>query len=108
MRVALSTYGSRGDVEPVAAIAVRLRELGAKVRVCAPPDEGFAQLLSGVGAPMVPVGDGPTPTYESLSAALETDPHPRDQRTSGRRGPRDPHQRSDGGREAAARSELMT
>ena len=56
MRVLLSTYGSRGDVEPVAALAVQLRELGAEVLVCAPPDEEFAELLAGVGVPMVPVG----------------------------------------------------
>ncbi|TCN39044.1 vancomycin aglycone glucosyltransferase [Kribbella orskensis] len=54
MRVLLSTYGSRGDVEPVVALAVQLRARGAEVRVCAPPD--FAELLAGVGVPMVPVG----------------------------------------------------
>ncbi|WP_307624024.1 glycosyltransferase [Streptomyces sp. V3I7] len=52
----LSTYGSRGDVEPLARLAVRLRELGAEVRVCAPPDEDFARRLAGVGVPLVPVG----------------------------------------------------
>ncbi|KPC60808.1 hypothetical protein ADL29_27520 [Streptomyces chattanoogensis] len=31
MRVVLSTYGSRGDVEPPAGLAVRLRGLGAEV-----------------------------------------------------------------------------
>ncbi|MGY1499420.1 glycosyltransferase [Streptomyces sp. QTS52] len=36
MRVLLSTYGSRGDVRPMAALAVALREIGAEVRVCAP------------------------------------------------------------------------
>ncbi|MEW1845170.1 glycosyltransferase [Nonomuraea angiospora] len=56
MRVVLSTYGSRGDVEPMAALAVRLRERGAEVRVCAPPDEEFAQRLAGVGVRLVPVG----------------------------------------------------
>ncbi|WP_336211912.1 glycosyltransferase [Nonomuraea sp. LPB2021202275-12-8] len=56
MRVLLSTYGSRGDVEPVVGLAMRLRELGAEVRVCAPPDEEFAELLAGVGVPLVPVG----------------------------------------------------
>ncbi|MDR8407963.1 glycosyltransferase [Nonomuraea sp. 3-1Str] len=56
MRVLLSTYGSRGDVEPVVGLAVRLRELGAEVRVCAPPDEEFAQRLAGVDVPLVPVG----------------------------------------------------
>jgi hypothetical protein len=30
-------------------LAVRLRALGAQVRVCAPPDEDFAQRLAGVG-----------------------------------------------------------
>ncbi len=56
MRVLLSTYGSRGDVEPLVGLAVRLRALGAEVRVCAPPDEDFAQRLAGVGVPLVPVG----------------------------------------------------
>src|SRR5687768_7793409 len=54
VRVLLSTYGSRGDVEPLLGLAVRLRELGAEVRVCAPPD--FAELLAGIGVEMVPVG----------------------------------------------------
>ena len=54
MRVLLSTYGSRGDVEPMVRPAVRLRALGAEVRVCALPD--FAELLARVGAPRVPVG----------------------------------------------------
>ncbi|NWF25580.1 glycosyltransferase family 1 protein [Streptomyces sp. PKU-EA00015] len=56
MRVVLSTYGSRGDVEPVVGLAVQLRELGAEVRVCAPPDEEFAELLAAVGVPLVPFG----------------------------------------------------
>lgn len=56
MRVLLSTYGSRGDVEPLAALAVRLRELGAEVRVCAPPDEEFAERLAVFGVQLVPVG----------------------------------------------------
>jgi vancomycin aglycone glucosyltransferase len=37
-------------------LAVRLRELGAEVRVCAPPDEEFVDLLAGVGVPLVPFG----------------------------------------------------
>jgi vancomycin aglycone glucosyltransferase len=56
MRVLLSTYGSRGDVEPMVALAVQLRALGVDVRVCAPPDEEFVELLAGVGVPMVPFG----------------------------------------------------
>jgi vancomycin aglycone glucosyltransferase len=53
MRVLLSAYGSRGCVEPVVGLAVRLRALGTQVRVCAPPD--FAELLARVGVPLVPV-----------------------------------------------------
>ncbi|MFI9826507.1 glycosyltransferase [Streptomyces sp. NPDC051913] len=54
MRVVLLTYGSRGDVEPMAGLAVALRELGAQVSVCAPPD--FEELLAGVGVPLVAIG----------------------------------------------------
>ncbi|MFJ4783933.1 glycosyltransferase [Streptomyces sp. NPDC088794] len=56
MRVLLSTYGTRGDVEPLVALAVRLQELGVEVRMCAPPDEEFAQRLAGLGMELVPVG----------------------------------------------------
>lgn len=55
MRVLLSTYDSRGGVEPLAALAVRLRELGAEAVVCAPPD--CAERLAEVGVPLVPVGE---------------------------------------------------
>ena len=54
MRVLLTTWGSRGDVEPLAGLAVALRELGAEARVCAPPD--CAERLAEVGVPLVPVG----------------------------------------------------
>jgi vancomycin aglycone glucosyltransferase len=74
MRVLLTTYGSRGDVEPLAGLALRLRELGAEVRVCAPPDKEFAELLAGVGVPLVPIGEpvrpimhGATPPPADLS-----------------------------------------
>lgn len=56
MRVLLSTYGTRGDVEPLVALSVRLRALGAEVRMCAPPDEEFARRLAGLGVQLVPVG----------------------------------------------------
>ena len=54
MRVLLSTIGSRGDVQPLVALAVQLRELGQEVRVCAPPD--FREWIEGLGIPFVPVG----------------------------------------------------
>jgi vancomycin aglycone glucosyltransferase len=40
----------------VVGLAVRLRELGAEVRVCAPPDQDFAELLARAGVAMVPTG----------------------------------------------------
>lgn len=47
MRVVLSTFGSRGDVEPVAALGLALVERGADVHVCAPPD--LAWVFEGTG-----------------------------------------------------------
>jgi vancomycin aglycone glucosyltransferase len=55
VRVLLSTYDSRGGIEPLAALGVKLRELGAEAVVCGPPD--CAKRLAEVGLPLVPVGD---------------------------------------------------
>lgn len=41
-------------MEPVVALAVRAKELGAQVRVCAPPD--WAQRLERFDVPLVPIG----------------------------------------------------
>jgi vancomycin aglycone glucosyltransferase len=54
MRVLLTTFGSRGDVQPVLALAVALRELGSDARVCAPPDEEFQGLFVAAGVPLLP------------------------------------------------------
>ncbi|MDX8517363.1 glycosyltransferase [Mesorhizobium dulcispinae] len=54
MRILLSTYGSRGDVEPVVALGERLQALGAEVRVSVPGDEEFAALCARAGVPLVP------------------------------------------------------
>ncbi len=67
MRVLLSAWGSRGDLEPLAALALRLRELGAEVRVCAPPDEEFAALFARVGVTVIPLG----PSTQSIAAGLK-------------------------------------
>lgn len=66
MRVLLSTYGSRGDVEPMAALAVKLQALGAEAVVSAPPDEEFAELLARVG---VPLASAFTPVRQWIEAA---------------------------------------
>ena len=43
MRVLLSTVGSRGDVQPMVALALHLRETGHDACLCAPP--GFEELI---------------------------------------------------------------
>ncbi|MEU4775396.1 glycosyltransferase [Micromonospora sp. NPDC023644] len=53
-RVLLSTLGSRGDVQPLVALAARLKALGLQVRLCAPPD--FARWVATFKIPFVPVG----------------------------------------------------
>ena len=36
---------------------MQLQALGAEVRLCAPPDEEFAERLAGFGVPLVPFGE---------------------------------------------------
>jgi vancomycin aglycone glucosyltransferase len=55
VRVLLSTYDSRGGIEPLVALGVRLQALGAEVLVCAPPD--CTERLAEVGVPLVPAGE---------------------------------------------------
>jgi vancomycin aglycone glucosyltransferase len=54
MRVLLSTYGSRGDVQPLVGLGLALQALGAEALVCAPPDAEFAELLDRAGVPLAP------------------------------------------------------
>jgi vancomycin aglycone glucosyltransferase len=54
MRILLSTFGSRGDVQPLLALAVALRTLGADARVCGPPDAEFLNLFATAGVPLLP------------------------------------------------------
>lgn len=54
MRVLLSTIGSRGDVQPLVALASELVALGEKVRLCVPPD--FQEWIEGLGMPVTPIG----------------------------------------------------
>jgi vancomycin aglycone glucosyltransferase len=54
MRVLLSTIGSRGDVQPLVALALELRRLDQDVRICAPPD--FREWVEGFRIPFFPIG----------------------------------------------------
>jgi vancomycin aglycone glucosyltransferase len=71
VRVLLSTYDSRGGVEPLVGLAVRLRALGAEVRVCAPPD--CAERLAEVGVPLVPVGQPVRPLVHGATPPSAAD-----------------------------------
>jgi vancomycin aglycone glucosyltransferase len=71
MRVLLSTYDSRGGIEPLAALAVQLRALGAAALVCGPPD--CADRLAEVGVPLVPAGDPVRPLVHGTRPPAETD-----------------------------------
>ncbi|GAB1820889.1 glycosyltransferase [Herbidospora sp. RD11066] len=63
MRVLLSTIGSRGDVQPLVALAVELRSLGQEPHLCVPPD--FRDWIEGLGLPVTPIG----PELRTLTAA---------------------------------------
>ena len=54
MRALLSAVGTRGDVQPIVALALKVRELGHEVRLCVPPN--FLQWVGGFGFEAVPVG----------------------------------------------------
>jgi vancomycin aglycone glucosyltransferase len=54
MRVLLSTIGSRGDVQPLVALALQVRALGQEVRLCVPPD--FRDWIESLGMAVTPIG----------------------------------------------------
>lgn len=54
MRVLLSTIGSRGDVQPLIALALALRAQSQHVRLCLPPD--FREWAEGLGFDVTPIG----------------------------------------------------
>jgi vancomycin aglycone glucosyltransferase len=68
MRILLSTYGSRGDVEPVVALAMHLKALGIDARVCAPADPEFKDLAARGGVPLAPAF---SPVREWVTEALQ-------------------------------------
>lgn len=71
MRVLLSTIGSRGDVQPLVALALQLKALGQEVRLCVPPD--FRDWIESLGMPVTSIGPELRSTGKaSPSAALPT------------------------------------
>ncbi|WP_284742571.1 glycosyltransferase [Amycolatopsis sp. RTGN1] len=76
MRVLLSTIGSRGEVQPVLALASELRALGQDVRLCVPPD--FRDWLEELGFDVVPIG----PELRGTASAHRDKPTPEQIRKS--------------------------
>ena len=72
MRVLLSTIGSRGDVQPLVALALQLKEFGEEARVCAPPD--FRDWVEDLGIPFVPLGPEVRSTAKAGSSLLPAQP----------------------------------
>ncbi len=54
MRVLLSTFGSRGDVEPMIALAAALQSLGAEAIVSSPPDAEFTDIATRANVRLTP------------------------------------------------------
>lgn len=54
MKVLLSSIGSRGDVQPMLALALELRAQGHAARFCAPPN--FRSWIEAFGFEFVPIG----------------------------------------------------
>jgi len=63
MRALLSTIGSRGDVQPLLALAVQLRTLGHAAHLCVPPD--FREWIEELGFTVTTIG----PELRKLTAA---------------------------------------
>jgi vancomycin aglycone glucosyltransferase len=66
MRALLSTIGSRGDVQPLVALAIELRAHDVDVRLCVPPD--FRQWIEGLGFAVTTIG----PELRTLTAPAPT------------------------------------
>lgn len=78
MRVLLSTIGSRGDVQPLVALALQLKALGQEVRLCVPPD--FRDWIEGMGIPLTPIGPEVRKFAVSTPAVPPVKPSPEQQR----------------------------
>ncbi|HEY9621500.1 MAG TPA: glycosyltransferase [Crinalium sp.] len=77
MRILLSTIGSRGDVQPLVAIALALQALDHEVRLCVPPD--FCDWIESLGMFVIPIGSELRSTGKANPAAARPTPEQRRQ-----------------------------
>jgi len=81
MRALLSTIGSRGDVQPLVALALELKVLGEDVRMCVPPD--FREWVEGLGVSVTPIGPELRKTGKMNPASAPPTPEQRRQMIEG-------------------------
>src|SRR5262245_36040350 len=74
MRALLPTIGSRGDVQPLVALALQLKALGQEVRLCAPPD--FRDWIESFGLTVTPIGPEVRRFAASGTSATAAPPSP--------------------------------
>ncbi|MDX2642177.1 glycosyltransferase [Streptomyces sp. PA03-1a] len=70
MRFLLSTIGTRGEVQPLVALAVELKAMGHEAVVCAPPD--FREWAGSLGITYVPVGPALRGTAKQSAGTIPT------------------------------------
>jgi vancomycin aglycone glucosyltransferase len=66
MKIAIVIYGTRGDVQPMLALALALKKRGHEVVLCAPPEN--AELVQGRDCPFVPVGSSVKEHFQGRSS----------------------------------------
>ncbi|UQA60540.1 glycosyltransferase [Polyangium aurulentum] len=66
MRVLLTGVGTRGDVQPVVALAAEMRRRGHDVKLCVPPN--FIDWVSGMGFTATPIGIAMRPPSGAAAA----------------------------------------
>jgi len=81
MRILLSTIGSRGDVQPLVALAAELEALGEDVHLCVPPD--FRAWIEDLGFAVTPIGPEVRSTGKASPSASRITPEQRRQMIEG-------------------------
>ena len=71
MHIALLTYGTRGDVQPLIALGLGLQRRGHSVNLAAPA--AYAALVRSYGLACTPLAGDPGPLAQDLVARLEED-----------------------------------
>ena len=67
MRIVLTTFGSRGDVQPMLALSLALKSKGHEVLLAAPPEK--AAWAKQLGCPFHPLGSNVTAFIDDMENA---------------------------------------